>query len=54
MVTFAQESSVMEVVRTATSKIEEHQQEIVNAQNSHRTAIVDSENASDDKGKGIN
>jgi hypothetical protein len=44
----------MEVMKTATAKIEEHHREIVKAENSHRTATVDSEHGSGDKGKGIN
>ena len=44
----------MEVVRTATTKIEEHQREIVKAQNSHRTATEATEIASDDKTKRLN
>ena len=44
----------MEVVKTATAKIEEHQREIVKAQNSHRTATEATEIGSDDKGKRIN
>ena len=44
----------MEVMKTATAKIEEHQREIVKAQNSHRTATEATEIGSDDKGKRIN
>lgn len=33
----------MEVLKTATTKIEEHQRKIVEAENSHRTAIVGTE-----------
>jgi integrase len=32
----------MEVMKTATAKIEEHQREVVKAENSHRTATVNS------------
>jgi len=44
----------MEVLKTATTKIEEHQRKIVEAENSHRTAIVSTKDGSGDKGKGIN
>jgi hypothetical protein len=44
----------MEVMKMATAKIEEHQREIVRAENSHRTAIVDTDDGADDKGKEIN
>ena len=44
----------MEVLKTATAKIEEHQREIVQAENNHRTAIVGTETGADDKGKQIN
>jgi integrase len=44
----------MEVVKTATSKIEEHQREIVKAQNSHRTATVAIENGANDKTDPVN
>jgi integrase len=44
----------MEVLKTATTKIEEHQREIVQAENNHRTAIVGTKEGADDKGKGIN
>jgi integrase len=44
----------MEVLKTATAKIEEHQREIVQAENNHRTAIVSTETGADDKGKQIN
>ena len=44
----------MEVMKTATAKIEEHQREVVRAENSHRTATVNGELTSGDKGKGIN
>ena len=48
----------MEVMKTATAKIEEHQREVVKAENSHRTAAVGTEDragdGSGDKGKGIN
>jgi integrase len=44
----------MEVLKTATAKIEEHQREIVQAENNHRTAIVSTETGADDKEKPIN
>jgi integrase len=44
----------MEVLKTATAKIEEHQREIVQAENNHRTAIVTTETGVDDKEKPIN
>ena len=44
----------MEVLKTATAKIEEHQRDIVKAENNHRTAIVSTEDGADDKGKPIN
>ena len=44
----------MEVLKTATTKIEEHQRKIVEAENSHRTAIVSTKDGADDKGKRIN
>lgn len=44
----------MEVLKSATAKIEEHQREIVEAENNHRTAIVGTEIGSDDKEKPIN
>jgi integrase len=44
----------MEVLKTATAKIKEHQREIVQAENNHRTAIVSTETGADDKGKQIN
>jgi len=44
----------MEVLKTATAKIEEHQREIVQAENNHRTAIVSTETGADDKAKQIN
>lgn len=44
----------MEVLKTATTKIEEHQRDIVQAENNHRTAIVGTKDGSDDKGKPIN
>ena len=39
----------MEVLKTATTKIEEHQREIVQAENNHRTAIVGTKEGADDK-----
>lgn len=44
----------MEVLKSATAKIEEHQREIVESENNHRTAIVGNEAGADDKGKQIN
>jgi len=44
----------MEVVKTATAKIEEHQREVVKAENSHRTATVSTETGADDKTKSVN
>jgi len=44
----------MEVLKSATAKIEKHQREIVQAENNHRTAIVGTEIGADDKGKPIN
>jgi integrase len=42
----------MEVMKTATAKIEEHQREVVKAENSHRTATVNSKDgAGDNEGK---
>ena len=44
----------MEVVKTATTKIEEHQREIVKTENSHRTAIVGTESGAHDKTDPVN
>jgi len=44
----------MEVLKTATSKIEEHHREIVEAENNHRTAIVDTKGRADDKTDPVN
>jgi hypothetical protein len=44
----------MEVLKAATAKIEEHQREIVNAENSHRTASVRTESGVDDKTDPVN
>ena len=44
----------MEVLKSATKKIEQHQREVVEAENNHRTAIVGTEVGSDDKGNPIN
>jgi DNA invertase Pin-like site-specific DNA recombinase len=44
----------MEVLKTATTKIEEHQRKIVEAENSHRTAIVSTKDDADDKTKRLN
>ena len=42
----------MEVMKAATAKIEEHQREVVKAENSHRTATVSSKDgAGDNTGK---
>jgi hypothetical protein len=44
----------MEVVKTATTKIEEHQREIVKAENSHRTATVSTKSGANDKTDPVN
>lgn len=44
----------MEVLKTATAKIEEHQREIVKGENSHRTAIVSTKTGADDKTDPVN
>jgi hypothetical protein len=44
----------MEVVKTATAKIEEHQREIVKAENSHRTTTVSTKTSADDKTDPVN
>ena len=44
----------MEVVKTATAKIEEHQREIVKTENSHRTATVSTKNGANDKTDPVN
>jgi len=44
----------MEVLKTATSKIEEHHREIVEAENNHRTAIVGTKGGADDKTDPVN
>jgi integrase len=44
----------MEVLKTATTKIEEHQREIVQAENNHRTAIVGTKGGADDKTDPVN
>jgi integrase len=44
----------MVVLKTATTKIEEHQRDIVQAENNHRTAIVGTKDGADDKPKPIN
>jgi integrase len=44
----------MEVMKTATAKIEEHQREVVKAENSHRTATVGTKNGADDNGTKVN
>jgi hypothetical protein len=44
----------MEVLKTATTKIEEHQREIVQAENNHRTAIVSTKDGADDKTDPVN
>jgi hypothetical protein len=44
----------MEVLKAATTKIEEHQREIVQAENNHRTAIVSTKDGADDKTDPVN
>lgn len=44
----------MEVLKTATAKIEEHQREIVKGENNHGTAIVSTKNGADDKTDPVN
>ncbi len=44
----------MEVVKTATAKIGEHQREIVKGEKSHRTATVSTKNGADDKTNRLN
>jgi hypothetical protein len=44
----------MEVLKTATPKIEEHQRDIVKAENNHRTAIVSTKVGADDKTDPVN
>jgi hypothetical protein len=44
----------MEVLKNATAKIEEHQREIVQAENNHRTAIVSTKDGADDKTDPVN
>ena len=44
----------MEVLKTATTKIEEHQRKIVEAKNSHRTAIVSTKDVADDNERKLN
>jgi integrase len=44
----------MEVLKTATTKIEEHQREIVESENNHRTAIVSTKDGADDKTDPVN
>jgi len=44
----------MEVLKSATTKIEEHQREIVQAENNHRTAIVSTKDGADDKTDPVN
>jgi hypothetical protein len=44
----------MEVLKTATIKIEEHQREIVESENNHRTAIVSTKDGADDKTNRLN
>jgi hypothetical protein len=44
----------MEVMKTATAKIEEHQREVVKAENSHRTATVSAKSGADDNGTKVN
>jgi hypothetical protein len=44
----------MEVLKTATAKIEEHQREIVDGENSHRTAIVSTKSDAGDNERKLN
>src|ERR1022692_1595868 len=44
----------MEVLKTATAKIEEHQREIVKGENNHGTAIVSTKTGADDKTDPVN
>ena len=44
----------MEVVRMATAKIEEHQREVVKAENSHRTATVGNKTDAGDNERKVN
>jgi len=44
----------MEVLKTATAKIEEHQRDIVKGENSHETAIVGTQTGADDKSDPVN
>ncbi len=44
----------MEVLKTATAKIEEHQREIVKGENSHRTAIVSTKSDAGDNERKLN
>jgi integrase len=44
----------MEVLKTATTKIEEHQRKIVEAENNHRTAIGSTKDGADDKTDPVN
>ena len=44
----------MEVLKTATAKIEEHQREIVKGENSHGTAIVDTKSDAGDNQRKLN
>jgi hypothetical protein len=44
----------MEVLKTATTKIEEHQRKIVEAENNHRTAIGSTKDRADDKTDPVN
>jgi integrase len=44
----------MEVLKTATTKIEEHQRKIVEAENSHRTAIVSTKDGAGDNQRKVN
>lgn len=43
----------VEVLKTATKKIEQHHREIVEAENTRRTAVVGAKEGADDKGKPI-
>jgi soluble P-type ATPase len=44
----------MEVLKIATTKLEEHQREIVKGENNHGTAIVSTKNGADDKTDPVN
>lgn len=44
----------MEVMKAARAKIEEHQREVVKAENSHRIATGGTKGGADDKGTKVN